>query len=87
MQPAGGNRYRVIRSDAFRSAWNEGMEAGWIDPEEHGPSLEFYANVILQRIPFAGRAVFGAAANVLVIRFPRSPRALTCIEIFYSNHR
>ena len=78
-------RYRVVRSNAFQKAWDDGVAAGWLDPAEHKLALDFYANVILPQAPFtAGEPVPDAAANVLSFRFPRSLRSLTFIEIFYS---
>ena len=78
-------RYQVVQSNAFQEAWNDGVAAGWLDPVEHGPNLDFYTNVILPRVPFhSGVPVPDVAANVLAFRFPRSPRSLTYIEIFYS---
>ncbi len=84
MPSAGGDRYRVVQSDAFRSAWDAGVAAGWLDPVEHQASLDFYARTMLLRAPHRGEPVPEIAANVLVIRFPRSLRSLTYIELFYS---
>ena len=61
------------------------MEAGWLDPVEHENSLDFYTNVVLSRIPTAGEPAQHVAANILTVRFPRSPRSLTFIELQYSE--
>ena len=77
-------RYRVVRSDTFQAAWDAGVADGWLDPAQHEAALDFYANVVLPRAPGAGEPAPDAAANVLVVRFPRSPRSLTFIAILYS---
>ena len=78
------SRYRVVQSVAFQAAWDAGVAAGWLDPIEHGASLDFYANVVLPRVPTTGEPARDVAANVLAVRFPRAPRSLTFIEILYS---
>ena len=77
-------RYQVVQSAAFQAAWDAGVAAGWLDPVEHKRSLDFYTNVVLPWVPTAGEPAEDVAANVLIVRFPRSPRALTFIEIVYA---
>ena len=76
--------YRVRHSAAFYAARDAGAAAGWLDPSEHQSILDFYASTALPRIPFLGDPVPDAAANLRVIRFPRSPRSLTLIELYYA---
>ena len=78
------SRYRVIQSAAFQSAWDAGVAAGWLDPVGHQSALDFYVNVVLPWVPTAGEPAENVAANVLTVRFPRSPRSLTFIEIVYA---
>ncbi len=80
----GGEGYRIVRSNAFQSAWDAGVAAGWLDPIEHAANLDFYVRTMLRRVPYSGEPALDIAANVLAVRFPRSPRALTFIELFYS---
>ena len=84
MLSSDGEGYRVIRSDAFQLAWDSGVANGWLDPVEHQAILDFYARTMLRQYPHRGEPVPDIAANVLAVRFPRSPRSLTFIELFYS---
>ena len=76
--------YRVVQSAAFQESWDAGVAAGWLDPVEHQRALDFYTNVVLPWVPTAGEPAQNVAANILTVRFPRSPRSLTFIEISYS---
>ncbi len=85
MQPSQSEEeYRVIESEAFRSYWQEGITAGWINPMVHPAQVEYFTRNVLPKTPYLGRQAPGEPANYRSIRFPHTPRRTSQIEIIYS---